>query len=39
MHMLGVALGEHADGFAAGAANWDEPVVIGVCDICNVNKV
>ena len=37
--MLGVALGEEADGFAAGAANWDGPVAIGVCDIFNQNKV
>ena len=37
--MLGVALGEEAGGFAAGAANWDGPVAIGVCDICNVEKV
>ena len=31
--MLGVALEEQADGFAAGVANWDGPVAIGVCDI------
>ena len=37
--MLGVALGEEADMFACGDQSWDQPVAIGVCDICNQNKV
>ena len=37
--MLGVALGQEADMFATGAGGWDHPVAVGVCDICNENRV